>query len=122
MTATTATTKDAHRASIEDDTAKIASGLQEALGQKMAAYILDVKPQTFAGWTEGTNPRGPRETSLRHLWRIYKVLSQEADKHTIRAWLIGMNPMLEDDAPADVFREGRHRDVLTAAQTYLETS
>ena len=37
----------------------------------------------------------------------------------IRAWFIGMNPQLDDESPAEVIREGRVKDALTAAKTFV---
>jgi hypothetical protein len=39
--------------------------------------------------------------------------------HVARAWFIGMNPQLDDEAPADVIREGRLREALVAAQAFV---
>jgi len=37
----------------------------------------------------------------------------------VRSWFIGMNPQLDDRAPAEVLREDDLREVLAAAQAYL---
>lgn len=43
-------------------------------------------------------PRGKNQDVLRHLAHVHKLLAQMDDKHTIRAWFVGINPMLNDDA------------------------
>jgi hypothetical protein len=48
------------------------------------------------------------------------MLAAYDDDHTIRAWFIGLNHLLDDMAPAEVFREGNIRSVQTAARKFIE--
>jgi hypothetical protein len=45
-------------------------------------------------------------------------LSEESP-YVARAWFIGLNPQLDDDAPADAIREDRLKEALSAARAYI---
>jgi hypothetical protein len=112
---------EAYRASIEATPTDLAAELQSALGQKLAAFMLNVRPQTFGDWATGDRePRGKNQEALRHLAHVYKLLAQVDDKHTIRAWFVGMNPMLNDDAPAELASQGKYRDLLIVARAFVQ--
>jgi hypothetical protein len=50
---------------------------------------------------------------------VFQLLQEEESAHTIRAWFIGMNPQLNDKAPAMAIREGKTRDALVAAKSFV---
>ncbi len=62
-----------------------------------------------------------RNDALRHVAHIYKLLEPADDKHTIRSWFVGMNPMLNDDAPAEVIARGEFKAALGAARAFVTT-
>jgi hypothetical protein len=50
----------------------------------------------------------------------YTLIQATDGPHTARAWMIGMNPHLDDQAPILALRDGRSSDVMAAARAYLE--
>ena len=50
---------------------------------------------------------------------ILRLLLSEESRHTVRAWFVGLNPQLDDESPARAMLEGRERQVLTAAKSFL---
>ena len=112
-------TSAAHRKQVEFSTVDIAKYLQEALGQKLVAYMTGVAdPKTVGTWIKGTHPHMEAESRLRMAFQIFHLLQAEESPHTVRAWMIGMNPQLDDEAPAAAIREGRLKDVWVAAKAY----
>lgn len=113
--------QEAHRTTIESTMADIVSFLQEVLGQKLVAYIANVAdPKAVSRWASGErSPRGGSEDRLRGAYQVFQMLQTEESAHTIRAWFIGLNPQLDDESPAFALRDGRTRDVLVAAKSYL---
>ena len=116
--------REAHRKQVEFAIADIAQFLQETLGQKLVAYIAEVSdPKTVGHWARGDqSPRADSEERLRAAFQIFHLLQSEESAHTVRAWLIGMNPQLDDQSPAeaiDAIREGRLRDAWVAAKAYV---
>lgn len=113
----------AYRASIDATTSEIANELQAALGQKLLAFMLNTRPQTVGEWAASkTIPRRKGEEDLRHVSHIYNLLAGVDDKPTIRSWFAGMNPMLGDDAPAEVIARGEFKAALGAARAFVITS
>lgn len=113
--------QEAHRKAVEVDIHDIAKFLQGALGQRLTAHIARVSDiKAVAAWSAGKQqPRDGSEQRLRAAFQVFHLLQQEDSSYVVRAWFIGMNPQLENEAPADVLREGRFRDVFLAAEAYV---
>ncbi len=98
----------------------MAAFLQDVLGQKLVAHLAKVDPKTVGHWAKAERaPRPENEKRLRVAFQVFQLLQAEDDAHTVRAWFIGLNPQLDDRAPADVIRDGSHQDVWVAAQSYV---
>ena len=113
---------EAHRSTVESSVADVAAFLQDALGQKLVAYMVGVEdPKTVGRWA--SEKRVPQdvevEKRLREAHQIFRLLMTKESPHTVRAWFVGMNPQLDDETPAAAIREGRSRDVLVAARAFL---
>jgi len=64
-------------------------------------------------------PRQTHDRSLRELFQIVSLLIESGESTaTVRAWLIGSNPQLEDRAPIEVFHEGAFDQVRRAAEAF----
>jgi len=99
----------------------VARYLQEALGQKLVAYMAGVSdPKRVGRWANGTQaPRDEAERRLRAAFQIFHLLLAEESPHVIRAWFIGMSPQLDDDSPAEAIRDGRLKEAMAAAKTFV---
>ena len=87
--------------------------LRELLDAQLVAYLGGV-PETRAvrQWAEGT--RKPPAEAIRRLRLAYQVaglLAEREDPQVVQAWLQGMNPQLDDVAPARFIREKSPDDV-----------
>lgn len=72
-------------------------------------------------WADGV--RAPRSDALQRIRMAYRVatlLSQHESARTVHAWFQGLNPMLQDQSPARVLRDGNVDEdgaaVLSAAR------
>ena len=121
MTRTVSPVDEAHRASVGASIADIAGFLQEALGQKLVAYMTNISdPKLVGQWARGEHvPRSEAHSALRAAYQIVKLLGAHDSAHIVRAWLIGMNPQLDGEAPASAIREGRSREAWVAAKAYV---
>jgi len=113
---------DTHRTAVASSIADIAAFLQDALGQKLVAFMVEVEdPKTVGRWASGK--RLPKdldvERRLRDAHQIFRLLLTKESPYTVRAWFVGLNPQLGDESPATAIREGRTRDVLVAAKAFL---
>jgi hypothetical protein len=52
--------------------------------------------------------------------RIWNAISAAESDDTTRAWFIGANPRLGEEPPVLMLREGKIKEVLAAAQAFLD--
>jgi len=98
---------------------QIAYSLSDDLGPQLVALMLGVSDKTIHRWASGTtSPRLAEETKLRDLFALVQFMLKSDSRHVVRAWLIGMNQMFDDQSPANVIAQGRIADVFAAARIY----
>ena len=115
-----ATIEQVHRLAVSDTVATIAQYLQETLGQRLVAYAIGVSdPKAIGKYATGRQPRTDTEARLRDLYRVTRLLLSEEQPATVRAWMIGSNPQLADQAPVEVLHHGDVPAVLRAAEAFL---
>jgi hypothetical protein len=118
---TTAAVK-AHKDSVRLDFADIVSYLKDHLGAGPVSVITDgADAKTIARWASGEST--PRtidfERRLRAAYHIFQVIQAVEAPPTIRAWFLGMNPQLDDEAPVEALVGGRERQVFSAARAFV---
>lgn len=99
-----------------------AESLQRLLTGRIAAYVVNVKEaKTITRWAADAvvEIRPESEQRLRAAYEIMTLLLRFEGPGTTRAWFLGMNPHLEDDAPADALHEGRLQETLGAAKSFV---
>jgi hypothetical protein len=99
----------------------MAASLQDALGQKLVAYIIGVSdPKTIGRWArDERSPTSENENSLRTAFYIFQFLNELESSYTVRAWFAGLNPLLGDESPASAIREGRLKETVAAAKAFV---
>jgi hypothetical protein len=113
--------KNAHRQTVESTPDDMARFLQDALGQKLVAYIANVSgPRTVARWVANDrSPSANAEERLSVAFYIFRLLSDVESSHVVRAWFAGLNPLLDETAPATAIREGRFSEAAAAAKAFV---
>jgi hypothetical protein len=113
--------KQAHRQTVESTPDDMARFLQDALGQKLVAYITNVSgPRTVARWVSNErSPNASAEERLSVAFYAFRLLSDVESSHVVRAWFAGLNPLLDEEAPATAIREGRYREALAAVKAFV---
>jgi hypothetical protein len=121
VSTTTQKATRAHEHSVTATTADIAGFLQEVLGPKLTGYLAGISnPRTVATWATGANsPRPATEERLRLAYQVVHLIQGDESLHVVRAWFIGLNPQLDDEAPAAAIRDGRFKEVMTAARAFI---
>ena len=120
----TITTSDeeraAHARAARLATAVIAEYLQGVLGQRLTAVIAGVSDAKAVGqWAKGgRTPHPEAERRLRDAYQVTQLLMQREAADTVRTWFRGMNPHLDDEAPALALATEPAR-VLQAARAFL---
>lgn len=91
---------------------------------RLVAYIGGVKSaRAVSTWAKGTGvPRELDRQRLRHAFHVSALLRERYDATMVQSWFTGMDPSLNDDAPAHILREGDllegARDVISAAKAF----
>ena len=114
----------AYETSIRSDVAELVGQLRDLLGAQLVAYLGSVtETRAVRQWAEGT--RKPPAEAIRRLRLAYQVaglLTERDHARVVQAWFQGMNPQLEDTAPARLIREGNPDEVgprvLAAARAF----
>jgi hypothetical protein len=102
----------------------LVSGLKVLLGAKLVAYIGSVKEtRAVRQWAEGERvPSNEVLQRLRMAYRVAALLRQKDSAGVVQAWFQGMNPRLDDVAPARLLREGdldqAGPEILAAARAF----
>jgi hypothetical protein len=94
----------AHREAMRADIASIAERLQDMLGQRITAYAVGSSdPRAIGRYARREQqPRDDVAQRLRHLFEIAQVLLTKETPDTVRAWMVGSHPLLEDRAPVEL--------------------
>ena len=105
----------AYEASVRSDVTELVGALRELLGAKLVAYLGSVsETRAVRQWADGQ--RKPPAEVVRRLRLAYQVaglLAERDQPRVIQAWFQGMNPQLDDWAPARMIREGSPDEVGT---------
>ncbi len=96
--------------------------LQDALGSRLSALLLGVTDaRVLDDWARGeASPDSNAERRVRDAFRITELLLQEESPQAVSSWFLGMNPELDDRAPALVLGDEPEL-VAEAAQNFLAT-
>ncbi|KMS86697.1 XRE family transcriptional regulator [Streptomyces regensis] len=110
----------AHRDTAGQPVAEIARFLQDTFSQRVAAHIAGVDdPKQVGRWAAGKNtPRFDSEFRLRTAYHVFTYIADCENRHIARAWMMGMNPQLEDDSPIHAIADGRFKEVMAAARSF----
>lgn len=97
----------------------IAQKLQETLGQRLTAYAVGVRdPKAIGKYaSERQKPRDETALRLRDLYVLTQILLERETAETVRAWMVGANPLLEDRAPIELLHEEAADTVRRAARS-----
>jgi hypothetical protein len=115
MASTTTARSDlrAYRESVALDTAEIVTRLRNMLGATLVAYLGEVKEtRAVAQWAAGIRaPSNAIVTRLRTAYHAAAMLREKDSDGVVQAWFQGLNPQLDDIAPARALREQDHATV-----------
>lgn len=108
--------------------AGVAEYLQRHLGRPVTAYLSGIQDtETVEGWASGTlQPTPASDVRLRYAYDAARCLVDVYDDETAQSWFLGMNPYLDDDAPAYVLLHGQGPEdwnsVVSAARAFVENA
>lgn len=116
----------AYEESVRLATPELVERLRDVLGAKLVAYLGSVQEtRAVRQWADAGDARTPSTEiviRLRMAYRIAALLREKDSAAVVQAWFQGMNPRLDDVAPARLLREGDLEQVgpsiLAAARAF----
>jgi hypothetical protein len=114
----------AYRKAVSDSFPEVVKGLTSIISRKLTAYIASVTDaRALERWINHSTPHGDVEARLRHAYRVALMLSEHDSNAVVQAWLLGLNPELQDEVPLQLLREGTlegdGKRVLVAARAFV---
>ena len=111
------------REAVTTDFSVVAGWLQDQLGQQLTAYLAGLRdPKVVGKWRRGNPPRAAAEFRLRTAYSAARMLVDAYGANTARAWFLGSNSRLDDEAPAWLLRHaddpGDVRFLVPAARAF----
>lgn len=101
---------------------EIATFLEEVLGQRLTAEMLQISNHKLLGkWKNRQQMPGSLDTQdkLRKIYQLTYLLNQFEKPLTVRAWFLGMNPDLDDKLALDLIKDNNFHSVLKAIESYI---
>jgi hypothetical protein len=111
------------REAVTADFAVVAGWLQDQLGQQLTAYLAGLRdPKVVGKWRKGNASRPAAEFRCRTAYSAARMLVDAYGANTARAWFLGSNSRLDDEAPAWLLRHadepGDVRFLVPAARAF----
>jgi hypothetical protein len=99
---------EAHAHAMRAGFPQVATELRELLGAKLVAYIGGVgETRAVHQWADGERtPSDEIQQRLRFALRIALPIANSDSPSIAQAWFQGLNPQLDDRAPARLLRDG----------------
>jgi hypothetical protein len=115
---------EAHREATMGAFPDVVRSLVAILGRKQTAYIASVKDaRAIDRWLGNATPQKDVEQRIRLAYHIAGMLSKFDSNAVVQAWLVGLNPELDDAVPITLLREGSPevdgKKVLNAARAFI---
>src|SRR5262245_30721626 len=113
----------AHDQAMRTPVVDLATACQRLFGQRAVAYVAGHKtPQIVGRWAAGYNePNDEARARLRALYRTVLILEEREQPDTIRAWMLGANPQLDDRAPLELLHDDEFVPVYKAAENFAHS-
>ena len=114
--------QQAHRQAMSVPLTDLVGSLSGLLSRRMVTQIAGVKDgKTITRWANGeiTDVRDIEvEQRLRTSYEIAQLLLASDPAPTVRAWFLGLNPLLRDISPLDALAAGQLKEAVGAARLF----
>jgi len=101
---------------------EIVERLNRHLGATLVATLANVNDRKLPyRWARegGSTPGAEATRRLTAAHRIWLQLADAESDDVARAWFVGENPFLDEQAPVLTLREGKTKETLQAAQSFV---
>ncbi len=110
----------AHRAAMQRFP-KVVGDLVELVGAPLVAYITNIsETRALRQWISGERvPHPSTQTKLQLALQVATYLVEEGEDGAVEAWFQGLNPSLDDHAPAELIRNTERTDLPSIGRKIL---
>lgn len=115
--------EDIHRKVMRTPPQEMVAHLNLELGTTIVTTIADVKDRKLPyKWAkvDGPTPRVDAFRRLQVAYRVWLTIEASDNADIARAWFIGANPLLGENAPIMELRDGNLNGVLDAARAFVQ--
>lgn len=115
---------DAHRKAMLEEFPAVVNGLVSIIGRKLTAYVASVKDaRAIDRWLQNGSPQKDVERRIRTAYHVALMLAGFDSSAVVQAWMIGLNPELDDQVPICLLKDGNlesdGKRVLNAARAFV---
>lgn len=116
---------EAHRKAMSAPFEQVVTDLVSIIGRKLTAHIASVKDaRAIDRWVvQNASPQKDVEQRLRLAYHVASMIAKFDTAAVVQAWLMGLNPELDDQVPIRLLREGDlntdGKRVLNAARAFV---
>jgi hypothetical protein len=116
--------RSAHQRAMSAKFPEVVETLVSIVGRRLTAYLASVKDaRAIDRWISGVPPQRDIEHRLRLSYQVAMLLSGGDTPAVVKAWLLGLNPELDDEVPVKLLRDGDlatdGKRVLGAAMAFV---
>lgn len=95
--------------------------MSEQLGRQLLALTLGSSVTDVDRWLRGDmKPKPDTERRIQDAFKVFQWVSAVESPKTTRAWWMGMQEELDGLSPAEGIAAGESREVMAAAQAFVE--
>lgn len=110
----------AHAGTVRLGIHEVVRRMNRHLGATVVAALAGSKDsKTPYRWAKDTTPQAEAEERIRTGHRVWMCIADAESDHVARAWFMGSSPALGETSPVLALREGRTREVIEAAEAFV---
>jgi len=115
---------EAHRRAMSAPFEEVVGDLVSIIGRKLTAHIASIKDaRAIDRWLQKACPQKDVEQRLRFAYHVASMIAGFDSPGVVQAWLMGLNPELDDEVPIRLLRKGDlnvdGKRVLNAARAFV---
>jgi hypothetical protein len=111
---------DAHRKALDTPLGAVLADLERIMGLELLAHAVATDRDVITKWLSGSLvPDRDQEERLRNVYLVAAMIDDVDGSETVRAWMIGMNDWLGDNAPVVWLHDGNSFAVAQAAESFV---
>ncbi len=94
--------------------------LVSTIGRRRTAFVAgQLDADILDQWIGGSQPPADSKSPLYCTWKVATAIAKVESPGVARAWLTGLNSVLDDQVPLRLLKDGDGKRVIAAAETFI---